>query len=339
MSVIRNLMFLLIAAAAFVQSVSANGRSYGGSWTDTHARWLTGEWKGPKVLASADQAFTRFLQLKPARVRLVAQWDQVEVSKGVYDFRRLDAQIDQCVKAGTKVILEFGNKTHRWPETHLPDFRKNPNKKDILAHYDKVIGHYRTDKRIWAFQVENEPFNPGGPDNVTTPADILIAGIKKVSTTNKPVIVTFEAGSVVKPWNAWILTKLIDILKKHKGNKQTGYIGLDLYIKSHFFTNTDVHWKAWEGFVDQISAGGLEPMVAELQAEPWEVDPAKVDFKNPSGNKSFNPKLMKQTIEKVEKLGCSIILLWGAEHWVACEKQKNPAWIKVAQELFKRSTW
>lgn len=334
MFMILIMVALTLDATQSMYPATISATQHGGSFTFSHARWLAGEWSGPNVGPPADQSFDKFVSLKSSHVRLAAQQDEVEVAPGKYDFRALDKRIDKAIAAGAKVILVIGDKTPRGPETHRPGFRPNPTDEDKYRHFDAVMKHYEKNPRIWMIQVENEPFNK----DVSVSEKLLAREISRAAKSGKPLMVTLEAGSAVKPWNAWVLPKLIDVLKKNKG-KCPGYIGLDLYIRGNIngsvFENGDLHWKMWKGFVQQIKNAGLTPIVAELQGEPWEQDPAKVDFRQQSGNSTFNPAMMKAAAKKAKSLGCPIILLWGTEHWIACEKQGNSAWIKAAESIMK----
>jgi beta-galactosidase len=105
-------------------------------------------------------------------------WAQIEPSEGVYDFTWLDRAVDMAARNGLKVIMctstatppvwlvrqhpevlienENGTKTDHGARQH-PSFANHYYRNYSLIMIDKLAQHYGTDKRIFGWQLDNEP--------------------------------------------------------------------------------------------------------------------------------------------------------------------------------------
>ncbi|MFA5751431.1 MAG: cellulase family glycosylhydrolase, partial [Candidatus Paceibacterota bacterium] len=100
--------------------------------------------------------------LKVKEIRLPIYWDEIEKADGVYDFSDYDFMISEGSKRGVKFIANIGWRLPRWPECHAP---KWVEKRSLTVTQDRtivmigeVVNHYKNNKAIIAWQVENEPF-------------------------------------------------------------------------------------------------------------------------------------------------------------------------------------
>ena len=53
-----------------------------------------------------------------------------------------------------------------------------------------------------------------------------------------------------------------------------------------------------------------------------------------NANLSCNPDLVCSYLKKSQEIGFKVILLWGAEFWLACQKDHNTAWINNLKGFF-----
>src|SRR3989344_6512801 len=69
-----------------------------------------------------DESLKKAFQFNFLHLRLCVYWDRIEKKPRQYDFRELTSMLDQCEKAGQKVILTVGVKAPRSPEFYWPKF-------------------------------------------------------------------------------------------------------------------------------------------------------------------------------------------------------------------------
>lgn len=285
------------------------------------------------------------LDLNPIRVGIY--WEEVEIKPGKFDFSNFDWIIDKLTRAKIDIILAVGAKTPRWPEFHLPEFIKNKydfkNKEkinslvffqDVIKYLKAVLGHYGNISAIKYIQVENEPFEPFGPNKRIIHPDFLVKEIEHVKTLiKKPLVCTNGGLDPLPVWLAKLSGKYQRLQKCLVQN--VDYIGLDVYPiipqkflgKFYYFKANQSHWNKLAQIKKQIESSSKHAWITELQAEPWE--PKSMETKNPLGNPSCTPELVKEYLKKAREIGFEVILLWGAEFWLACAKDKNNEWLRI----------
>lgn len=331
----------------------------GTTFSVDYAKWLAGDWGGPVAGPPWQQSLKTILTYGLSPIRLAVPWNSIELEPGKYDFAVLDEMIEICHQQDSKIILCLGVKSPRWPEVHLPAFyrhfiagRSRPfsrrlkldNGLDaVLNRFLAVMANrYGDDERVNWFQIENEPLEPFGDPALAVPYAFLAKEIELVQAiTDKPLLVTFGAGltgdfRLMRHRRQQILDQLSAL--------PVDAIGLDLYVSGFVnygrltgqFKASDVHWKIAKGFIEQIKAAGKEPMITELQFEPWEADIAKIDMKNAAGNKSLAPPDLDAVWQAAVELEVSTILVWGLEFQVACAKSGNDQWLTKTARLISR---
>ena len=95
--------------------------------------------------------------LKVDRIRLSAYWDEIENSKGSYDFTDLDFQVSEAGKRNVNMIVAVGRRLPRWPECHDPWWLNGMNSVEVeqrqLKFVREVIERYAGNENIIYWQV------------------------------------------------------------------------------------------------------------------------------------------------------------------------------------------
>ena len=93
-------------------------------------------------------------------LRIAAYWDRIEPRPGEYDFSELDWMVAEAAKTGAKLTVVVGQKNIRYPECYYPAWVNkedvNSTSKQAKAMVGAVVGRYKDDAAIEAWQVENE---------------------------------------------------------------------------------------------------------------------------------------------------------------------------------------
>ncbi|MBI2055204.1 MAG: EamA family transporter [Candidatus Sungbacteria bacterium] len=265
-----------------------------------------------------------FDELHPARLRLMAYWNEIEPEEGEFSFDDLDWQIEEARSRGTPVVLAIGMKLPRWPECHIPEWANAllPEEREIALrpYLAAVIEHYRDKKTIFMWQVENEPYLSFG-ECVSRPDGSIPEEVKMVQgmDASRRVMVT-DSGEV----GEWIrAARLGDVfgtsmyrkIYPRFGGRLTGTI--EYPISPEFFRVKErfVRW-----FINEPEKRFI---VHELQAEPWEPESlGKVPLDEQM--RVFSPEYFSDTIDFAKRTGFDEYYLWGAEWWY---------WMKTKQSV------
>ena len=114
-------------------------------------------------------------------LRVSACWADIEIDEGAFDFEELDEVLGLCGELGYEVLLTVGVKAPRpvqhdawgWTDYHIPDWAEPDDAPaDLasderlcaraLAYVRELVAHVRDDATVFAWQVENEPFERSG---------------------------------------------------------------------------------------------------------------------------------------------------------------------------------
>lgn len=263
-------------------------------------------------------------------IRLSAQWDWIEKTKGQYDFKELDYLMDEAKKRNVKATIAIGRKTPRWPECHLPEWAKKltyAEYKPLLLNFIKTtVERYKNHSALEIWQVENEPFLAFGLCGVMSEQDFKaeIQLVKKADSQH-PVMAT-DSGEL----STWRKTARAGDLfgttiYRVVWNKYLGFFNYDLLPAVYY------RLKLWLWNRDLNTA-----YISELQAEPWipNIDlshtPLSEQFK------SMDIVRLKKNIEYAQKTNMSRAYLWGAEWWQWMkEKQTKVEYVDFVKMLKK----
>ncbi len=265
--------------------------------------------------------------------RFTSYWNQIEPTRGTYDFSTLDWQMAAAEKAGASVSLAIGLRQPRWPECHAPDWidtsMPTPNWQPALEKYmQAVIERYKDSPSISSYQLENEFFNTFGDCKNFDRARLSdeLALVHRLDPAH-PVIISRSNNYAGLP----VREPLPDI---H---------GISLYrrvyspwVKGYFNYPFPSWYYAFLAGAQQITSG-KPSVIHELQAEPWPKNGQGItDTSLEEQNKTFNATQLQTNVDFAKQTGIRHIDMWGAEYWyyrwqVLGDKS---AWT-TAQTIFK----
>lgn len=294
-------------------------------------------------------------------IRLGAYWDRIEPEQGVFDFSRLDYQIQRAKESGIPVILCVGMKAPRWPEYFIPewvlaeirlaygcDVSKNKYLKDkVLNFIRKTVEYYRNNKTVICWQLENEPLDRAGPKLWYIGKEFLAkeaALIRETDGHNRPILINMATypNRFLRYLNKLFsknspLTEAVEIcdilglnIYPIVGNR---CLGINLILRSR----GPQRRRYFSDIIDFAVKKDKAVWITELQAEPW--DPGKLVHKDEAEPVTCNPAQITGLFSELKSLGIKTILLWGAEYWFYRQKRfSDQRWIESAQALIRQDT-
>ncbi len=247
-------------------------------------------------------------------IRLSAQWDLIEKTKGQYDWNDLDWMMNESAKRNVKVVLVVGHKTPRWPECHYPGWvdatSHSSHQPDLLNFIATVVARYKNHPALEVWQVENEPFLGFGACKPISAAYLKdeVALVKQLDPLH-PTMVT-DSGEL-SLWRR--AAKQADLfgttLYRVVWNKKLGYWSYDWILPPLAYTA-----KLWLNGRDVSSA-----YITELQAEPWIPNRPLADTPLAEQFKSMSLDRLKSIVDFAARTGMPRAYLWGAEWWLWLE--------------------
>jgi len=297
--------------------------SFGVTFSQIFAEQMKLDWR-EVYLAMLDD-------LKIRKMRLVAYWPRVEPVRGEYHFNDLDWQIREAEKRGVEIILAVGRKLPRWPECHIPDWARglseSQQQERILLVIEQVVEHYKYQKSVKVWQVENEPFLIGFGECPPLDEEFLdreISMVRQHDPGRRPILLT--ASGELSTWKkpAYKADILGTTLYRAIWNEVLGYFKYP--IPSIFY-----HRRA--SIVKWIT--GIEKIfVIELQGEPW--GPRMIyETEIRDQDKSVDLEEFKDIIEYTRKTGFDEVYLWGVEWWYRRKIDGDDSFWYEAEKLFQ----
>lgn len=280
---------------------------WGLTFSDEFSRELGLDWK---------MTFENIItDLKPKKIRLIAYWDNIEKSRGEYDFSDLDWQIQRATDNDIKIILAMGEKVPRWPECHIPGWASKLGAQErgqaLRDYMQEVVERYRGEPAIFMWQVENEPFLAFGNCPVRE-AGFLDKEIELVKffDPSRPILTTdggefgkwYEAAKQGDVFGATMYRKVYP----NSIGPVTGVIQYPLSPSYFKFKNLVTHLL--------IGDTDKKFIIIELQGEPW-FSKSVQETKYSDQIKTFSPNYFKSTIQYAKDTGFDEYYLWGAEWW------------------------
>jgi len=266
------------------------------------------------------------LQVK--EIRLPIYWDQIEKTSGVYDFSEYDYIIQEGAKRNVRFIANVGWRLPRWPECHAPEWAVKKSLAATQARAVKmlemVVEHYKDNKAIVAWQLENEPFFDAF--GVCPPSDeaFFKRELDIIKTRDKRPVMVSATGEL--SW--W-----------KKEAKYGDLFGSTVYR---------VVWGPYTGYFRypipawfyrlKAYLAGIKPenrYIVELQAEPW-VPNGKMIYLSPEeAALSFNFEQFKANLQYAININFKKTYLWGVEWWYYQYKKGDKSYWELARTIFK----
>ncbi|HEX6349615.1 MAG TPA: hypothetical protein VF160_09525 [Candidatus Dormibacteraeota bacterium] len=323
----------------------------GTSFSIRRAETLGLDWK-----ATYDQVLDMHFKV----IRLGVYWSDVD-SEG-YD--ETDWLLNESARAGQPVVLTVGMKSLGWPEFYIPEQYQPRIANGGDVSHDAVVGdavlpfiqetveRYSAYPNLVAWQVENEPFNPAGPNRWWIGKDLLLRELAMVRDTDQgrhPLVVNVfghfnmqldaassrtgaTLGSLLGFDSDSAERDALSVLRPGE------VLGSDVYTRiGYSFLGHEGVAEAdsnWDDRVAQWQKSALNQhkgaWVMEAQAEPWEVD--HNTYSNP---KSFSPPDVERTFHDLKLAGQSTVLLWGVEYWFWRLQNGDPTWLEAGRSILR----
>lgn len=305
----------------FFAKFSASPMIFGVSFNPTYTRYLGFD---------AGEVFKTILdEWKFKYIRLSAQWEDIELNRGRYNFSELDYLMNEAEKRGAKILLAVGRKTPRWPECHLPEWAKQISyeeyKQPLRDYISEVIKRYGNHPALEIWQVENEPFLPFGLCKAMPRKDLEaeISLVKELDQTH-PIMVTDSGELSLWTKTAGAADLFGTTMYRVVWSKMLGYWNYDWFPSSLY------RLRLWLNRVPKEKS-----YIVELQAEPWIPDGTVQNTSLGEQNKSMNVDRMRKNISYAEETGMPRAYLWGAEWWYWLKKQGEMGIVNYIKTLKK----
>lgn len=259
------------------------------------------------------KSFRQALSLGFSHIRLGTYWNRIEVREGIYDFSEVKRLLEESEKAGQKIVMTVGVKAPRWPEFYWPKHHKSGiifdqhAQEKTLSFICATVTELKGFSCITHWQVENEPFDPSGPDNISISMSFLERETLLVrSIDSRPILINLWGNDVVKRGYFQSACNIADV------------VGLDLYynqfvgkaLGKSFYTGP----RQSDNQLGKLLSQTVKPVwITELQAEPWEADQEAYLGQNPS---SISINKLRENIIRASSGPYREILLWGFEYWL-----------------------
>ncbi len=297
-------------------------------------------------------------------LRVSACWADIEIDEGAFDFEELDEVLGLCGELGYEVLLTVGVKAPRpvqhdawgWTDYHIPDWAEPDDAPaDLasderlcaraLAYVRELVAHVGSDATVFAWQVENEPFERSGRAGHHLTSEFVgreVLAVREADPRLRPVVISTWCFGDLRSAAAVAAIRHADV------------VGLDVYARIKR-ADADAPASPWTDASRASAASamtssggptdlrtmrrcvtlpvelralarsvGRDAWITESQAEPW--PPAK-----------FDVETMRWLVANHTEAGFSAIFLWGFEWWYDVkERKKDPKmWEAVKEEAAK----
>ena len=262
--------------------------------------------------------------------RLMSYWDEVELSRGTFDFSELDWEINEVAKYGGTVSLSIGLRQPRWPECHAPswayELKGDTWKQALYAYMEIVVKRYETNGTVINWQLENEAVNNwfgtcDAPDRVRLNEEFNLVR----SWSKKPIWMSLSDqhgypvnqptpdrfgysvyrwvwNNKLPPYGTYLIYPTPVWYHRLRAAIITGYTGKDIFIH-------------------------------ELQLEPWGPRDTK-ELSVEEQNISMSLQQIHNSLSYAREIGAKDIYTWGGEWWYWRKVNGDPSvWNTVKYQL------
>lgn len=310
-------------------------------------------------------------------IRLAAYWCRIEPGPGTFCPAELDRQIDAAERAGKQVIVcvgpvkAFGYPEFFVPPHHLP--RPLPERRLITpashpallaascAFATRLVERYRDRLAIIAWQVEHEAADPLGMEHSWRLSREFIQNevtAVRVADPSRPVLMNgfLPASGPVALQQWWRTRDQGDSLAV--AGDLADIVGIDFYprhalagagpVSAYLDGSPDRQWPRRRRYprpgpvLDQVAAAARRLMISEGQAEPWE---AVTTPPSPDRQAMYSCRPEDVIATYSQCLGWAgrqrpvieCYLFWGAEYWLARERQGDPRYLRAFGRVLAES--
>lgn len=322
------LIVVVVSLAIFIRifnpqkneiEIEKNSDYFGVTFSKKYANEIGLNWK-EVYLAMLDD-------LKVKNIRLPIYWDEIEKSKGVFDYSDYDFMLTEGAKRNVHFVINVGWRLPRWPECHAPNWTNSESiesiQADTLKMLEKTVKRYKDNAAVKSWQIENEPFlNTFG---ICPPSDeaFFAKEVALLKSLDKRPVIVSGPGEL----NLWLKeAKYGDIfgttMYRVIWNPGIGYMKYP--IPAWFYRA-----KAW--------FAGIAPdkrIIIELQAEPWVPQGKIIYLSKNEAQYSFDVKQFKENIQYALDTKFNKSYLWGVEWWYWQYKHGDKSFWLFAKTLF-----
>lgn len=291
-------------------------------------------------------------KLHPELVRLPVYWNQVEPSRGHFDFSSVDALLETVAAANarakhlmTQVVLVVGMRNIATPELYVPSWVGTADSIDLEramrsdAYRDYLVETFLRYARLpilFAWQIENEPLDSTNDDlaDIALPYEALaneIEMLKKLDASHAMVVTSFNSAAVDLDKRAnspfgWFWS-LVSASRPaghpHQALLLGDVLGLDVYVVTpntpleEAPASVRIGWKSetLDYWARLASSRNKELWITEMQAGPW------------TDNPGFSPADLLTSAHAYVGRGEQVALMWGVEQWIT-----SPEWMRAGEQ-------
>jgi len=287
--------------------IERNSKYFGVTFSKKYANEIGLHWQ-EVYLAILDD-------LKVKNIRLPIYWDEIEPTKGVFDYSDYDFMFTEGAKRNVNFVVNVGWRLPRWPECHAPSWTNSESiesiQADTLKMLEKTVNRYKDNSAVKSWQIENEPFlNTFG---ICPPSDeaFFAKEVALIKSLDKRPVIVSGPGDIFG-------TTMYRVI----WNPVVGYMKYP--IPAWFYRA-----KAW--------FAGITPdkrIIIELQAEPWVPQGKIIYLSKNEAQYSFDVKQFKENIQYALDTKFNKSYLWGVEWWYWQYKHGDKSFWSFAKTLF-----
>jgi hypothetical protein len=267
-------------------------------------------------------------------LRFVSYWNDIEPTKGHFDFSTLDWEFAAADAAHAKVSLSIGLRQPRWPECHPPSWvdTSQPDSQwtpELKTYIQAVIERYKNNPALQSYQLENEYFLStfGQCKNFDRSRLVSEFNFVKQLDSRHPVIIARSNNALGTPIYAPTPDEFGVSVYKRVWDQTITHRYVEYPFPAWFYASLAGTEKILHG---------KNTVIHELQAEPWPpYGESLTDTSIDVQNESLSPERLKGRFTYGEATGIRTMYLWGAEFWYyRMVKQHDPDLWNTAKQQF-----
>ena len=303
-------------------------------------------------------------RIQPDLVRLPVYWEDSAPTPDRLDFTVTDQLLDvvrahnRSASRTVRVILVEGARNLGYPELFVPGWVTEHDQRDVPAvlqteayqrYMTATLLRYRDDPLLYAWQVENEPFDnvvSGAPGAVRVPAATLggeVAQARRQDPAHPVVVSSYNSATL--DLDEMALSPFARLFADTPLPHATGHpedalnagdvLGLDVYVSTpstkpqnaegndgsvNLTVAKRARWKrdVLDYWGERAGARGKQMWIMEMQGGSW------------PGDTSFKPHDLAASAGEYSDGAASVILLWGVESWLITPEWMNTGVIAVS---------